>query len=276
MKNNYLRFIRIVMCIAIICLGIVIGIKNKNKQFSKEKATITKNNNSYLAYKESDGKVLFKVNFSDQDSGVKTVEYYVSSSSSIPSATSSTWTTSNEFSLECGSIYYVFARGIDNAGNISDVLEYADIYPSFCARTEYDGTIDVSSGDSSCDVVCQMNNYASDWKMVDNSNLPDSIKDILKTQLHDFNVNLVENNNLGYTFNNTTGEWKDKVQEIINDKGANDVGFEITETKTSQTRRQIEVTTTEGDNITIKCKYGRVSATYVNGEKVGGATGESC
>lgn len=147
----------------------------------------------------------------DGGSGINKVQYYVSSSATVPSSSSSGWKDYSgiSYSASCGTTYYLFAKGIDNAGNETVYQTYADTYYYSCPRsnsgsssggTKSNNSNRTSGSTNTCDWQCQMQNNAEKWHECTTASC--------RSNLEATNQNIANNNCSGCTLSNS-GVWYD-------------------------------------------------------------------
>ncbi len=143
-------------------------------------------------------------NFTDNESGIKEIKYYISTVSTKPDNTNSMFTTSNKISMKCDTTYYAWAIAIDNVGNISEVVKL-DRYFNSCPT--YTPTHSSSSSSSNyCDTICQMKKNSESWH--------DAETEEEKDALHQKNLELKEQlekeNNQNYSYDERKGLYYDE------------------------------------------------------------------
>jgi len=220
-------------------------------------------------YSIVNGNVVFKANFSDANSGISKVEYYLSTSSSAPSASATGWSTTNSFSLTYGTVYYVFARAVDNAGNVNQVSQYIDTFyipnnipddysippgvvvppGNVVPPTGITPTVDTTTTPTptnDCDATCYLSNNGANWWDIENSDLTEEQKAALQGALHKDSEEYVNNTNTDAAYSND-GYWTSSNGSVQNDKGASSAP-----TIGVNENGEAYIQTSNGDTITVQ------------------------
>lgn len=141
--------------------------------------------------------------FNDSESGVKEVRYYVSTSSTAPEATNSSFTTNTSISMACSTNYYAWAVAVDNAGNFSEVKSLNSYYRSCSSGSSSSSSNkgSSSSSGSSCGTTCQMQKNSEAWHNATTQSEKDA--------LHAANVELGKQIGLSENgnYNSSSGQW---------------------------------------------------------------------
>lgn len=132
----------------------------------------------------------------DNESGIKDIEYYVSTDPSTPPQDSNGWKSKTDisFSVSCGTTYYLFVKATDMAGNIFVSKESVNSYSGGSCYSGGGSSLPCSPYPS-----CQ---FAANGASCANN--PSSCAD-----KHNDSQNLADKYGDRYTYDSASGEWTD-------------------------------------------------------------------
>ena len=167
--------------------------------------------NTSISISSLPASTLVKAEFKDDESGIKNIKYYLSTSSSVPDKDSNGWKDHSALSItnSCSSSrYYLFSKATNNAG-FTSVKQIATYYDRCSSSGSSSSGRKPSSGSSSsgrkpssgssCDTKCQMQKNSAAWGSASASE---------KERLHKENEELAKKSGENIKFDSGSGYWK--------------------------------------------------------------------